>query len=216
MTDLELAERYAAEVDLRTRFDLPVPPSGRTRRSRPRLAASVRGRRLADCPDLLLEWAWDVNAGLDPAALAAGSHERVAWRCLLDPAHVWETRVADRTYHDLACPFHMGVRVHPAESLAAFYPWLVSEWHPTANELRPDQVTRASAREIVWRCPAAHEWTAPVYQRTLSGSGCPDCYRAEAAARSRAGRERAREARDVTELAKNIDLPRRVAGDDPR
>jgi hypothetical protein len=209
-----LADRYAAEVDLRTRLDLPVPPAGRPKRSRLRLAASVRGRRLADYPDLLLEWAWDGNAELDPATLAAGSHERVAWRCLLDPAHVWETRVADRTYHDSACPFHMGVRVHPAESLAAFYPWLAAEWHPTANRLRPDQVTRASAREIVWRCPTGHEWTAAVYQRTLSGSGCPDCYRAEAAARSRAGQRRARDARDATELAKIIDLPRRVAGDD--
>jgi hypothetical protein len=179
------------------------------------VTGSVRGRHLADYPDLLLEWAWDANVELDPGALAAGSHERVVWRCLLEPAHVWETRVADRTYHDSACPYHMGVRVHPAESLAAFYPWLATEWHPTANELRPDQVTRASAREIVWLCPAGHEWTAPVYQRTLSGSGCPDCYRAEAAARSRVGRRRAREVRDAADLAKIIELPRCVAGDDP-
>ncbi|HLE79328.1 MAG TPA: zinc-ribbon domain-containing protein [Candidatus Limnocylindrales bacterium] len=210
-----LAERYAAEVDLRTRFDLPVPPSGRPKRPTRRVTGSVRGRHLADYPDLLLEWAWDANVELDPGALAAGSHERVVWRCLLEPAHVWETRVSDRTYHDSACPFHMGIRVHPAESLAAFYPWLATEWHPTANELRPDQVTRASAREIVWLCPTGHEWTAPVYQRTLSGSGCPDCYRAEAAARSRVGRRRAREARDAADLAKIIELPRRVAGDDP-
>ncbi len=210
-----LVERYAAEVDLRTRFDLPVPPSGRAKRSRRRLVASVRGRRLAEYPDLLLEWAWDANAGLDPATLAAGSHERVVWRCLLEPAHVWETRVADRTYHDSACPYHMGVRVHPAESLAAYYPWLASEWHPVRNELRPDQVTRASARETVWCCPAGHEWTAPVYQRTLSGSGCPDCYRAEAATRSKAARARAREAREAAELTKIIDLSRLVAGNDP-
>jgi hypothetical protein len=208
-----LAERYATEVDVRTRLDLPLPPSGRPKRSDGRRTASVRGRHLADYPDLVLEWAWDANAGLDPGTMAAGSHERVIWRCLLDPAHVWETRVADRTYHDSACPFHMGVRVHPAESLAAFYPWLAAEWHPERNALRPDQVTRASAREIVWRCESSHEWTAPVYQRTLSGSGCPDCYRAEAAARSRAGRERARHARDAAELAKVVELPRRVAGD---
>lgn len=50
-----LAERYAAEADLRTRFDLPVPPSGRPKRARPRRTASVAGRRLADYPDLLLE-----------------------------------------------------------------------------------------------------------------------------------------------------------------
>ena len=190
-----LADRYASEVDLRTRLGLPAPPSGRPKRSAARETGSVRGRLLAEYPDLLAEWAWDVNAELDPARLAAGSHERVAWRCALDPAHVWETRVADRTYHDSACPYHMGIRVHPAESLAAFYPWLALEWHPSRNTLRPDQVTRASARVVTWRCELGHEWSAAVYQRTLSGSGCPECYRLTVAARSKAGRERAQAAR---------------------
>lgn len=201
-----LAERYAGEADLRTRLGLPAPPSGRPKRSRAREAAPVRGLHLADYPDLLLEWAWEVNADLDPARLAAGSHERVAWRCLLDPAHVWETWVADRTYHDSACPYHMGVRVHPAELLAAYYPWLALEWHPTRNALRPDQVTRASARAVVWQCEQGHEWSAAVYQRTLSGSGCPSCYRQQAAARSRAGKQRARRAADEAELAKVVAL----------
>ena len=196
-----VASRYATEVDLRTRLGLPAPPSGRPKRSALREAGSVRGRLLADYPDLLAEWAWDVNGELDPARLAAGSHERVAWRCALDPAHVWETRVADRTYHDSACPYHMGIRVHPAESLAAFYPWLALEWHPGRNALRSDQVARASARVVTWRCELGHEWSAAVYQRTLSGSGCPDCYRLTAAARSEVGRQRARDARNAAGTA---------------
>jgi hypothetical protein len=202
-----LERRYAAEVDLRTRLGLPTPPVGRPRRSSPREAGSVRGRRLADYPDLLAEWAWDMNGELDPARVAAGSHERVVWRCLLEPAHAWETRVADRTSHDSACPYHMGVRVHPAESLAAFYPWLALEWHPTRNELRPDQVTRASARVVVWLCELGHEWSTPVYARTLSRSGCPECFRLTAAARSRAGRQRARHARDAAAIADIVPLP---------
>lgn len=83
----------------------------------------------------------------------------------------------------------------PAESLAAYYPWLALEWHPSRNTLRPDQVSRASAREIVWRCELGHAWSAVVYQRTLSKSGCPDCYRLEAGERSKAGKRRAQEAR---------------------
>ncbi len=209
-----LAELYAAETDLRVRLGLPTPPAGRPKRPMTREAASVRGRRLTDYPDLVLEWAWDVNADLDPGRLAAGSHERVAWRCLLNPAHVWETKVADRTYRASFCPYHMGNRVHPAESLAAYFPWLALEWHPTHNELRPDQVTRASAREVIWRCELGHEWAAPVYQRTLSRTGRPDCYRITAAARSRAGRQRGSQARDqeaVTELPKVIALHERAA-----
>jgi hypothetical protein len=100
----------------------------------------------------------------------------------------------------------MGIRVHPAESLAAYFPWLALEWHPSRNALRPDQVTRASAREVIWRCEQGHEWSAAVYQRTLSGSACPDCFRREAAARSRAGRQRARRARDEAALAKVVAL----------
>lgn len=209
-----LAERYAADVDLRTRLGLPAPPSGRPKRPTGRETASVRGHRLADYPDLLLEWAWEINADLDPARLAAGSHERVAWRCLLDPAHVWETKVADRTYRGSACPYHMGVRVHPAESLAAYYPWLALEWHPTRNTLRPDQVTRASAREVVWRCEQGHEWSTAVYQRTLSQTGCPDCYRLSASARSQAGRERARRARDIAAMAEVVAIAPSVVEDE--
>lgn len=193
-----LAERYADELDLRAGLDLPTPPAGRPRRTHPR-SGSVRGLHLVDFPDLLAEWAWDANGDLDPARLAAGGHEVVAWRCLLEPAHVWEARVSERTGRGSGCPYHMGNRVHPAESLAAFFPWLAREWHPTRNDLRPDQVSRASAREIVWRCEVGHEWSAAVYQRTLSRSGCPECYRLEAAARSREGRQRARRRREAEE-----------------
>jgi Probable Zinc-ribbon domain len=189
-----LAERYAAEVDLRRTLGLPVPPVGRPKRpSEPR--GSVKGRLLADYEELLLEWDWAFNGELDPRTLAAGSHGRVAWRCLLDPAHVWETRVSDRTYHGSTCPYHMGLRVHPAESLAAYFPWLAAEWHPERNALRPHEVARASARRVVWRCEQGHEWSAAVYQRTLSKSGCPVCYRLEASVRSKAGKARAWTAR---------------------
>jgi hypothetical protein len=108
----------------------------------------------------------------------------------------------------------MGVRVHPAESLAAYFPWLAREWHPSRNELRAHQVSRASARDVVWRCEQGHEWTAPVYQRTLSQTGCPDCYRLEAAARSSAGRQRARRARDEAAMTKVVALHPAAVGDE--
>ncbi|MDP2350429.1 MAG: zinc-ribbon domain-containing protein, partial [Chloroflexota bacterium] len=92
-------------------------------------------------------------------------------------------------------------------SLAAFYPWPDPPRQPSRNELRPDQVTRASAREVIWRCELGHEWPAPVYQRTLSGSGCPDCYRLTAPARTTAGQQHARRARDTAAIAGIVALP---------
>jgi hypothetical protein len=54
----------------------------------------------------------------------------------------------------------MGIRGHPAESLAAYFPWLAREWHPTRNQMRTDQVTRASGRGVIWRWANGHEWAA--------------------------------------------------------
>lgn len=191
-----LAAIYAAENDLRKQYGIPAPPHGRPRRPLDRPAGSVQGKVVADFADLVAEWAWDLNGDLDPQTVAAGGRERIAWRCLLNPDHAWETRAADRTGKPSFCPYHMGNRVHPSESLAAYYPWLAQEWHPTKNELRPDQVTRASGRVATWRCAAGHEWQAAVYSRTLSRSGCPTCYAVETSVRIRAGKRRARRLRD--------------------
>jgi hypothetical protein len=208
-----LAERYATEI-MRTRLGLPVPPSGRPKRARPRRTASVAGRRLADYPDLLAEWAGDVNAGLDLATLPAGSRGRVAWRCVLEPAHVWETRVSDRAYHGSGCQFHMGIRVRPAESLAAS----IRGWPPSG-------IPSAT-------CSAPTSWPGPRPARSggaaRSGtSGRPPCTsgpslgaaaptvteRRQRPARRR-GKAKARAARDAAERTKIIELPRRVAGGD--
>jgi hypothetical protein len=197
-----LAGMAAAEANLRGRLGIPSPPRGRPKRPADRAADSVGGKVVADFPDLLAEWAWDVNGDLDPRRVAAGGRQRTAWRCRLNPDHVWETRVADRTTKPSACPFHMGIRVHPAESLAAYFPWLAREWHPTHNVLRPDQVPRASGRAVIWRCELGHEWSAVVYARTRSRSGCPTCYRGDVSERVRAGKRRARLIRDEAAAAR--------------
>ena len=75
-------------------------------------------------------------------------------------------------------------------------PWHARDWHPTRNTLRPRPGRPALGRDVAWRPELGHVWSAVVYQRTLSGSGCPDCYRLEAAERSKAGKQRAPEARE--------------------
>ena len=73
-------------------------------------------------------------------------------------------------------------------------------WPPNGirnmNDLRPDQVRRASAREVVWRCELGHRSAAAFHKLTLSGSGHPGHYGLEAAERSQVGRQRAWMARE--------------------
>jgi Probable Zinc-ribbon domain len=101
------------------------------------------------------------------------------------PDHVWETRASSRTYQGAFCPYHMGNRVHPSESLAAYLHWLAKEWHPTRNIFRADQVARASAHRATLICDLGHEWSEVTYSRTLSQSDRPECYKLTAAERNR-------------------------------
>ncbi len=60
----------------------------------------------------------------------------------------------------------------------ADFPWLVAEWHETANgDLMPSDVPAGSGMMIWWRCSAGpdHEWASQVRSRTLRGSGCRYC-----------------------------------------
>jgi len=127
-------------------------------------------------PQLMAEWADDLNGDLDPATVLPGSSRRVWWRCTRDPIHVWEVRVTDRTCRSTGCPFCTGRRVTPERSLAGVHPEVAAEWDPTRNDNRgPDTVAAGSPARAWWRCPAGHSWEAQIASRTTGGCGCPYC-----------------------------------------
>lgn len=193
-----LADHYEEANDLRRQFGIPIPPRGRPKRPSKFGGGSLRGKVVADVPELLVEWDWDVNLDLDPYSLPASSKQRVAWRCALNDAHAWETRLSARAYGGSFCPFHMGNAVHPAESLAAYYPHLVLDWHPTKNTLRPFEISRSSGKEVEWVCHrCGHEWDTPLYQRTHGQTDCPACHQREASDKVAAGLARSRQRRDA-------------------
>ncbi|MBR0157763.1 MAG: zinc-ribbon domain-containing protein [Clostridia bacterium] len=47
-------------------------------------------------PDLLKEWNWEGNTGIDPSDYTAGSHKKVSWRCL-KCGYVWSAVIKSRT-----------------------------------------------------------------------------------------------------------------------
>jgi hypothetical protein len=76
------------------------------------------------------------------------------------------------------CPFCRGTWVSRSTSLAARFPAVARQWHPTKNgALRPTDVVAGSDRKIWWKCSKGddHEWRTSPAQRTSGGYGCPFC-----------------------------------------
>jgi hypothetical protein len=158
--------------------------SGRTQEPRRRGCPYCSGYRgsvtnsVARFPELVAQWHPD-NV-LTPHDVAATSARTVRWTCPQGPDHVWEAPV-DSRFNERGgirgCPFCLGYRASDTNNLAALYPQLAAEWHPTKNDdLTPDQVLPNSNKRVWWKCPKApdHEWQAWIQNRR-KGDGCPFC-----------------------------------------
>lgn len=142
-------------------------------RRKPQPKASLADR----FPDLVAEWDWGANPGLDPAELKPGSDVNVWWRCARR-GHRWQAHVYARTGKEsTGCPecVHLPDK---GQSFAELNPDVALEWHPTRNgNRRPDEFKPGSAFKAWWRCLArGHEWQASLANRNgVRGSACPTC-----------------------------------------
>jgi len=69
------------------------------------------------------------------------------------------------------------------KSLAASHPTIAREWHAKLNKgYEPSQFSYGSNVSCWWQCRENpdHVWQARIYNRTLQGSGCPNCNLGEA------------------------------------
>ena len=123
-------------------------------------------------PDLAKEWHPTKNGDLTPDQVLWGSNRRVWWQCA--HGHVWDARVKSRAA-GAGCPYCASRQISPGDNdLAAQYPDLAAQWHPTKNgDLRPQDVVAGSRRKVWWQCPKGHVWQAA--SRAGGGAGCPVC-----------------------------------------
>jgi hypothetical protein len=162
---------WPALVSKRTRRGDGCPFCGRKR-------VALETSLAALYPTLAREWHPAKNAPLTPRDVLPGSNRKVWWRCSKEPSHEWQAHVYSRTGSSDGCPICSGRRVTPKTSLAALYPTLAREWHPTKNApLTPREVLPGSDRKVWWRCQKirSHEWRAAVRSRAGGGHGCPMC-----------------------------------------
>jgi Probable Zinc-ribbon domain/Outer membrane efflux protein len=92
------SHRWRARIDDRTGPKAPGCPVCAGKAPVPRGATKGRRNALATTfPALLKEWDGERNKRVTPKEVTFGSHIKVWWRSLKDPAHRWRACVGDRT-----------------------------------------------------------------------------------------------------------------------
>ena len=141
-------------------------------------------------PEIAAQWHPTKNGTLKPKNVMAGSPQKVWWLLPYDDIKTgkhfnfeWECSIQGMAVRGFGCPYLSGQKVHPEfNSLAALYPELVKEWHPTKNgALTPFDVAAKSNKKVWWLLPyddietGKHfdfEWETTINAR-CNGHQCP-------------------------------------------
>ncbi len=125
-------------------------------------------------PELAKEVDLSNNNGVDITKLACKSHRKLFWKCA--KGHVYELPVKRRTERGAGCPYCTGRYAIVGETdILTILPDLAKEWDYEANKpLQPSEIKPISNREVAWRCPNNHFYSARIYDRSR-GRGCPYC-----------------------------------------
>jgi rubrerythrin len=128
-------------------------------------------------PDLMLDWNWQANKGLNPTKLMRTNSVNVAWKCHVC-GNEWITALVTRTLHDSGCPVCRDRdRVERGSLMVERYPDVASEWNFIKNRsIDIMAISQYSDTKVWWRCrECGYEWEARVRNRTNGRTGCPRC-----------------------------------------
>jgi len=155
------------------------------------------GQRVCKCqsmaaqyPQLMKEWDWDGNVGIDPFTLGCHSRKKVYWMC---PKHgAWLTRVSYRCIPGSGCP-ECGKESKPQRFarrglLEIERPDIYAQLHPYKSVgIAVEQLTCGSKKKMWFLCTAdknrpegchhEHAWQTAVHRRCdlRKPTGCPFC-----------------------------------------
>ncbi|MER6072745.1 zinc-ribbon domain-containing protein [Streptomyces sp. NPDC001817] len=123
------------------------------------------------------QWDGCRNGALTPWMVSVGSSRKVHWRCHKGEDHRWKARIHKRAVGQ-GCRFCAGHEASETTSLLFLRPDLAARLDAEKSGVSAVELTLASNKEVHWFCPIhpeEHTWPAKVLNRTLNGTGCPDC-----------------------------------------
>jgi DNA-directed RNA polymerase subunit RPC12/RpoP len=125
-------------------------------------------------PELMKEWDYDKNAGIDPSDFLSFSNKKVWWKCS-KCGYEYQTLINNRT-QGTGCKRCAGQVLIPGENdLESTNPDIAAEWdYEENNGVLPSQVFANSNKTYAWKCSNGHKWKASPGTRTR-GCGCPYC-----------------------------------------
>ena len=129
-------------------------------------------------PELLKEWDYELNVGIDPLMVSSSSSEVVHWICSRC-GHKWEAPINGRAKENAACPVcTTGKRRRNEKSnLATEHPEIAAEWNYEKNKnLKPEYFSSGSAEKCWWTCKNGHSYQMTIASRVY-GHDCPECYK---------------------------------------
>ena len=130
-------------------------------------------------PEIAKQWHLTKNGTLTPYDVMPASNKRAWWIC--ERGHEWQAIPAKRTGRGYGCPYCSGHRVGQDNNLAARYPEIAKQWHPTKNgTLTANDVMPGSHEKAWWICDKGHVYESVIKDRT-NVAGCRECYRQNAA-----------------------------------
>lgn len=132
---------------------------------------------LSDYPDIMLDWAQDLNNELDPNKISYSSHIMATWKCH-KCGRIWKSTIKSRTTSNTGCTCDAMERksaslrktlVKKLGSLRDHYPELASLWNYEKNGIyTPDNLTCGSEYEAWWIDNKGYEWRSKVLCMTRS------------------------------------------------
>ncbi len=140
--------------------------------------------RLSLSLDIMKQWDYKKNVGLDPAKLARGSNKVVHWICEVkccSVEHSFEAAIHQRTSGS-KCPYCStnGKKICDCNRLSSNLE-LMKQWDYVKNNIDPALVCTGSSTPVHWICSnkccsVEHSWMASPGMRTYKNpTGCPFC-----------------------------------------
>lgn len=128
--------------------------------------------------ELLLEWDYNLNPGIDPLTIADQSNKKYYWKC--PKGHPSYLMPMNKRYIGHGCPVCSNRKIISGiNDLVTTNPELMDEWFWEENEkagLDPAKLSFGSSQKAWWKCrKCGNTWEAYISNRTRIHSGCPFC-----------------------------------------